>query len=98
MPTPLQKQTYDSIIGIFDFAEKVLDSVEKGGKEVENLIPHVDKMLTEVEEGAEIIADNFLKYTKSGHKLSGVEKLRIENAQKKINSAIAEFMKLQPKN
>ncbi|HCR85357.1 MAG TPA: hypothetical protein DIV86_01640 [Alphaproteobacteria bacterium] len=95
MPTPEQKQTYESIMKYFDVAENVVNVVEELGEDAAPFVPFVDGLLLKIEENAEIIAENFIKYTKSGNVLSGVEKLKIEKAQKNINDAIAEFMKLE---
>jgi hypothetical protein len=95
MPTQLQTATYNKILQYFDVAENVLDEVEKLGEKADPIIPFVDKLLVAVEENAEVLVDNFLKYMQSGKPLSGVEKQKMEKAQRIINEAIAEFMSLQ---
>lgn len=97
MPTEIQQQAYDKIMGLFDRNERILDAAEKMGAEAEKYIPNINKLLLTVEDNAEILVDNFLKYMKSGKALSGVEKLKIEKALKAINDAVTEFDKLQTK-
>ena len=95
MPTELQQKTYESIMGLFDCNEKFLDKVEEMGERAEPFIPEINKILLTVEDNAEILVDNFLKYMKSGRTLSGVEKMKIEKAQNAINEAINNFLTIQ---
>lgn len=92
MPTELQKQTYKTIMSLYDSADEIVNVAESLDKEVVPIIDNVEALVENIEENIEILMDNFLKYMKSGKPLSGVEKMKMEKAKKEINNSVNKFL------
>lgn len=94
MATELQRQTYESIMQIYDFADEAVNLAEKYAEISDPYIPYVEQIVQRVERNCDIMIDNFEKYLKSGKGLSGVEKLKIQKAKKEIDEAFDSFFRV----
>lgn len=87
----VHKDAYKQFMKLYDIAENYIDGLEKMGEDAAVHIDAVDDLVAAIEEQSETIMTYYVKYVKSGKKLSGVEKQKIESALNKIKEAIAKF-------
>ncbi|MDX1950418.1 MAG: hypothetical protein SFT90_08005 [Rickettsiales bacterium] len=87
----VQKQAFDQMMQIYDFAEQAIDLCEKFPEDTEPFLPLIENIVAKVEKNCDIMTTNFEKYLKSGRVLSGVEKMKIYKAKKEIDEAFENF-------
>ena len=86
-----QNQTYESIVGFYDLAEQLVDSVEH--PDVEDPVSQLDfvePIVMQLEEATDLLSEEYRNFVATGQKPGFLAKKNIEKAIKNINIAILE--------
>lgn len=83
--------TYEAIIGFYDLAEKLVDSVEHPGvKDPVSQLDFVEPIVKQLEEATDILSEEYRNFVATGKKPGFLAKKKIEKAIRTINIALLE--------
>ncbi len=89
-----QEEVYNEIMKFYDFAEDIIDVVEKGKvANAEAHVPLVEEFVEKIEKYTEMLAETFIVLAQANHKPSQVQEIKIESALTKIEEAVELFYK-----
>lgn len=87
-----QEQVYNEIMKFYDFAEEIIDVVEKGKvANPEAHIPLVEEFVEKIEKYTEMLAETFIVLAQANHKPTPAQEIKIDNALSKIEEAVKIF-------
>lgn len=92
MKSVAQKKTYDNIIKLYDFAERLVDSVDEE-KDPGRTLAILEPLVDQIEESAETLAHIYLQFAETNEKPGSQVKLQADLALKKLQLAIDKFKK-----
>jgi len=92
MPSPEQRETYENIIKLYDYAEAIIEAIEQNPEPFPELrLKLVEPVLDQIEESAEVLAEIYIHYIETGKKPSSRSKIKVEVAIRKIFAAIDSY-------
>lgn len=92
MQTAEQKKTYDNIIKLYDFAEDLVEAVEKNpAKKPEERLKLVEPLIEQIEESAEMLAQVYISFVETGTQPDDETKIKVENSIQKMFEAISNY-------
>lgn len=87
-------KTYNAIIGFYDLAEKLIDSVEHPDiKDPVSQLDFVEPIVKQLEEATDILSEEYRNFVTTGIKPGFLAKKKIEKAIRSINMALLECKK-----
>lgn len=90
MQTSEQKKTYDNIIKLYDFAEDLVEAIEKNpAKKPEERLKLVEPLIEQIEESAEILAQVYISFVETGVQPDDDTKIKVDNSINKMFEAIS---------
>lgn len=92
MPTALQVEKYQTLMGIYNDVEKLIKVAELAGDRSEPYLKHLQKYIETVEKETDVILNYFFKLVENGKNLSNMDKLKVEKAAKDISMAGNQFL------
>ena len=96
MPSDMEKhgKTYTAIMGFYDLAEKLVDSVEHPEiKDPVSQLDFIEPIVKQLEEATDILSEEYRNFVTTGKKPGILAKMKIEKAIKSVNSALIECEK-----
>ncbi len=92
-PDEMEKheKAYNAIIGFYDLAEKLIDSV--GHPEVKDPVSQrdfIEPMVKQIEEATDILSEEYRNFVTTGKKPGFLAKKKIEKAVKTVNTVLLE--------
>ncbi len=92
-PNSMEKHTeiYNAIIGFYDLAEKLVDSVEHPDvKDPVSQLDLIEPLVKKLEEATDLLSEEYRNFVATGKKPGFLAKKKIEKAIKTVNTVLME--------
>lgn len=87
--TEQEEKIYSELVALYDYAENLLDIVEKHAQDVDADLDIVEPLIEQLTESADILTEAYRHFVETGQQPDEAQKQAIENAMERLYVAMA---------